>query len=99
MSLSEDTAIVFDRAAELKLRSEFFIIRRVPQSQLPYRVERRRNGSIDRACATLEEAQAFILGFDMAKLTAKVTRKGVSGRRPYLKKPYQRGIDDPMRHF
>lgn len=62
------------RARELKARLTYVKIVVVDGSQLPYRVERKRNGSTDGVFRTKEEAEAFILRMDLDKLAQKPTR-------------------------
>ncbi len=62
------------QAAELKKRLQYVRIDVAPSSQLPYRVTRKRTGTIEHSCATREEAETRILSMDLNRLANKPSR-------------------------
>ncbi len=72
------------RATALKARLAFVKITVVEGSSLPYRVERKRNGTMDGGpFLTREQAEECILKLDLEKISQKATRKtGGVGPKP-----------------
>ena len=62
------------QTAELKKRMHYLSIEVASASQLPYRVTRKRTGTIVHSCETRDEAEAKILSMDLAQLAAKPSR-------------------------
>lgn len=71
------------RAAALKARLVYVKIVTVKGSELPYRVERRRNGTMDGGpFLTMEQAEACVLKLDLEKLSQKSSKKRTASTLP-----------------